>query len=200
MIASVNVLLRRRVTIAFAPAFCALTLRALTVLAEGDPTLVRLFSHRFETDKSEELNGMAFGNLFLAALMQQEGSFLRAVEVIRRLVDHHLAEPGLIPASYRDTEAARKGLDRLRGYFRDHPAPSLHHRAWLLWASMNLDGLMTPAGREARRKASVLGLEGLGWDIGHAVRFLLSAHARYITGQTLVVDGGASLVGPARAP
>jgi NAD(P)-dependent dehydrogenase (short-subunit alcohol dehydrogenase family) len=61
-------------------------------------------------------------------------------------------------------------------------------------------GQMTPAGREARRKASVLGLEGLGWDIGHTVRFLLSAQARYITGQTLVVDGGASLVGPARAP
>jgi len=61
-------------------------------------------------------------------------------------------------------------------------------------------GQMTPAGREARRRASVLGLEGLGWDIGHAVRFLLSAQARYITGQTLVVDGGASLVGPARAP
>jgi NAD(P)-dependent dehydrogenase (short-subunit alcohol dehydrogenase family) len=61
-------------------------------------------------------------------------------------------------------------------------------------------GQMSAAGREARRKASVLGLEGLGWDIGHAVRFLLSAQARYITGQTLVVDGGASLVGPARAP
>src|SRR5271169_5610101 len=61
-------------------------------------------------------------------------------------------------------------------------------------------GQMTPAGREARRQASVLGLEGLGWDIGHAVRFLLSEQARYITGQTLVVDGGASLVGPARAP
>ncbi len=61
-------------------------------------------------------------------------------------------------------------------------------------------GQMTPAGREARRKASVLGLEGLGWDIGNAVRWLLSAQARYITGQTLVVDGGASLVGPSRAP
>jgi NAD(P)-dependent dehydrogenase (short-subunit alcohol dehydrogenase family) len=32
------------------------------------------------------------------------------------------------------------------------------------------------------------------------VRFLLSAEARYITGQTLVVDGGATLVGPAREP
>jgi NAD(P)-dependent dehydrogenase (short-subunit alcohol dehydrogenase family) len=59
---------------------------------------------------------------------------------------------------------------------------------------------MSPAGREARWRASVLGIEGTGWDIGHAVRFLLSAEARYITGQTLVVDGGATLVGPARAP
>ncbi|HTZ38349.1 MAG TPA: glucose 1-dehydrogenase [Stellaceae bacterium] len=61
-------------------------------------------------------------------------------------------------------------------------------------------GQMTPAGREARRQASVLGREGVGWDIGHAVRFLLSEQARYITGQTLVVDGGATLVGPARTP
>ena len=59
---------------------------------------------------------------------------------------------------------------------------------------------MTPAGREARRRSSVLGIEGEGWDIGFAVRFLLSAEARYITGQTLVVDGGATLVGPSRAP
>jgi NAD(P)-dependent dehydrogenase (short-subunit alcohol dehydrogenase family) len=59
---------------------------------------------------------------------------------------------------------------------------------------------MSAAGREARRRASVLGIEGTGWDIGYAVRFLLSAEARYITGQTLVVDGGATLVGPARAP
>ena len=58
---------------------------------------------------------------------------------------------------------------------------------------------MSPAARDARRRASVLGIEGTGWDIGHAVRFLLSAQARYITGHTLVVDGGATLVGPARA-
>jgi NAD(P)-dependent dehydrogenase (short-subunit alcohol dehydrogenase family) len=45
----------------------------------------------------------------------------------------------------------------------------------------------------------VLQLEGTGWDIGQAVRFLLSDHARYITGQTLVVDGGATLSGPERA-
>ena len=59
---------------------------AIAVIAEGDPVLRRLFSHRFETDNSTELIGMAFGNLFLAALAQQEGSFLRAVEEAARLL------------------------------------------------------------------------------------------------------------------
>jgi NAD(P)-dependent dehydrogenase (short-subunit alcohol dehydrogenase family) len=58
---------------------------------------------------------------------------------------------------------------------------------------------MSEAARDRRRKASVLGIEGSGWDVGYAVRFLLSNQARFITGQTLVVDGGATLVGPARA-
>jgi len=57
---------------------------------------------------------------------------------------------------------------------------------------------MSAEARENRRKASVLGIEGSGWDIGHAVRFLLSDHARYITGQTLVVDGGVTLRAPER--
>ena len=58
---------------------------------------------------------------------------------------------------------------------------------------------MSPEARERRRRASVLQREGTGWDIGQAVRFLLSDHARYITGHTLVVDGGATLSGPERA-
>jgi NAD(P)-dependent dehydrogenase (short-subunit alcohol dehydrogenase family) len=57
---------------------------------------------------------------------------------------------------------------------------------------------MSERARERRRQASALGIEGTGWDIGHAVRFLLSDHARYITGQTLVVDGGTSLTAPER--
>ncbi len=57
---------------------------------------------------------------------------------------------------------------------------------------------MSAAARDQRRKASVLGIEGTGWDIGHAVRFLLSDLARYVTGHVLVVDGGATLRGPER--
>jgi hypothetical protein len=41
----------------------------------------------------------------------------------------------------------------------------------------------------------VLKREGTGWDVGSAVRFLLSDQARYIIGHVLVVDGGAAFVG-----
>ena len=58
---------------------------------------------------------------------------------------------------------------------------------------------MSEEARETRRKASVLGVEGTGWDVGNAVVFLASSRARWITGQTLVVDGGVTLVAPDRA-
>lgn len=58
---------------------------------------------------------------------------------------------------------------------------------------------MDPAVADLRRRASLLGIEGTGWDIGAAVRFLASDEARYITGQTLVVDGGVTVRGPDRA-
>ena len=67
-----------------------------------------------------------------------------------------------------------------------------------VYTPMVYAGGMSAEARERRRRASALGIEGTGWDVGHAVRFLLSDHARYITGQTLVVDGGVSLQAPAR--
>jgi NAD(P)-dependent dehydrogenase (short-subunit alcohol dehydrogenase family) len=52
--------------------------------------------------------------------------------------------------------------------------------------------------RERRRRASPLGIEGTGWDIGHAALFLVSDEARYITGVVLPVDGGVTIASPAR--
>ncbi len=57
---------------------------------------------------------------------------------------------------------------------------------------------MSDNARAARSQASILGMEGTGWDIGQATRFLLSDQARYITGQVLVVDGGVTLRSPER--
>ncbi|MGH2585509.1 MAG: SDR family NAD(P)-dependent oxidoreductase [Dehalococcoidia bacterium] len=50
--------------------------------------------------------------------------------------------------------------------------------------------------RERRRTGTLLKTEGTAWDIGHAVLFLASDDARWITGQTLVVDGGMSIGRP----
>lgn len=50
--------------------------------------------------------------------------------------------------------------------------------------------LITPVVREQMRKAVPLGFLGEPSDIAHAAVFLASDGARYITGQTLVVDGG----------
>jgi NAD(P)-dependent dehydrogenase (short-subunit alcohol dehydrogenase family) len=44
--------------------------------------------------------------------------------------------------------------------------------------------------RERRRKASPLGTEGAGWDVGWGAVYLASDEARWVTGHMLVIDGG----------
>jgi NAD(P)-dependent dehydrogenase (short-subunit alcohol dehydrogenase family) len=51
---------------------------------------------------------------------------------------------------------------------------------------------MTPEMREARRQRSLLKTEGTGWDIGHAVLYLVSDEARWVTGHIMPVDAGAT--------
>jgi NAD(P)-dependent dehydrogenase (short-subunit alcohol dehydrogenase family) len=55
---------------------------------------------------------------------------------------------------------------------------------------------LLPGKRDLRAKASVLKREGSGWDTGQLVRFLLSDQAKWMTGESIVLDGGASLIGP----
>ena len=52
---------------------------------------------------------------------------------------------------------------------------------------------MTTQHRSQRQNASLIQIEGDGWDIGKAVVYLSSNWARYITGHLMVVDGGCSL-------
>jgi squalene-hopene/tetraprenyl-beta-curcumene cyclase len=60
---------------------------------------------------------------------------------------------GHAPEGYAQSEAAKPGVDRLVRYLEKTPAPDLHHKACLLWASLALDGLMDKAERERTAKA-----------------------------------------------
>jgi NAD(P)-dependent dehydrogenase (short-subunit alcohol dehydrogenase family) len=51
--------------------------------------------------------------------------------------------------------------------------------------------------RERRRLMNPLQTEGTAWDIAHTAAFLASEEARWITGQTILVDGGGLLPAPA---
>jgi NAD(P)-dependent dehydrogenase (short-subunit alcohol dehydrogenase family) len=44
--------------------------------------------------------------------------------------------------------------------------------------------------RERRRRASPLGTEGTGWDVGWGAVYLASDEARWVTGHILVIDAG----------
>jgi NAD(P)-dependent dehydrogenase (short-subunit alcohol dehydrogenase family) len=52
--------------------------------------------------------------------------------------------------------------------------------------------------RARRKEATVLKIEGTGWDIGYAALFLASDEARFITGVVLIVDGGVTIASPSR--
>jgi NAD(P)-dependent dehydrogenase (short-subunit alcohol dehydrogenase family) len=49
---------------------------------------------------------------------------------------------------------------------------------------------MSEEKREARRNRSLLKTEGSGWDVGHAVHYLVSDAARWVTGVVFPVDAG----------
>lgn len=71
----------------------------------------------------------------------------------------------------------------------------------LLWAPMVAREMTSEAAGEAMRKgrveANLLGQEGTAWDVAMAVLFFASEDSRWITGQSLVVDGGVTIARPA---
>ena len=52
------------------------------------------------------------------------------------------------PEDYASSPAAREGLGKIRAYLAKHPAPSIHHKGMLLWASKGVDGIMPEADRK----------------------------------------------------
>ncbi len=56
---------------------------------------------------------------------------------------------GYVPEGDADTESFRRGVERLGSYLRTNPAPNLHHRTWLLWAAVRVEGLLDETAKES---------------------------------------------------
>ena len=94
--------------------------------------------------------------------------------------------------------AASKGgvISLTRAMAVDHGADGIRANCiapGVVYTPMVITGGVDAGTREMRRRSSLLEIEGEGWDIGHAVVYLCSNWSRYVTGQTLVVDGGNTL-------
>jgi uncharacterized cofD-like protein len=81
---------------------------AMVTLSQADPILRDLFQHRLVSNKLNEFNGVAFGNLFLAALAQMTGSFERAVLELQRLL---CPEARLLPVTLANTHLCAELVD-----------------------------------------------------------------------------------------
>ena len=82
----------------------------------------------------------------------------------------------------------------------DHGAQGIRANCIILGPvfTPNIARNLTPERRALRTAASLIKVEGTGWDTGHLVRFLLSDQSKFMTGQSICLDGGASLIGPSR--
>ena len=94
--------------------------------------------------------------------------------------------------------AASKGaiISLTRAMAVDHGADGIRVNCvapGVVYTPMVIASGVNAEARELRRRSSLLEIEGEGWDIGHAVVYLCSDWSRYVTGQTLVVDGGNTL-------
>ena len=82
----------------------------------------------------------------------------------------------------------------------DHGAQGIRANCIILGPvfTPNINRNLTPERRRLRTEATLIKREGTGWDTAQLVRFLLSDQARFLTGQSICLDGGASLIGPSR--
>src|SRR5262249_1704929 len=70
------------------------------------------------------------------------------------------------PERYADTPAAQAGLEKLRGYLKREPTPTLHHRLMMVWTASELDDVLTPERRaEIVNELWPLQHEDGGWGI-----------------------------------
>lgn len=73
---------------------------------------------------------------------------------------------GVAPEHYAETPVARKGLEKIREFFRNNPPANMHHRAMRLLASLHVEGIMTdPERRQIVRDLFAIQKPDGGWGL-----------------------------------
>lgn len=114
---------------------------------------------------------------------------------------------GVAPDDYAESDAAQKGLARIREYLNNNPPENLHHESMLVWASSYIDGLISNEQKATVRKRLLAlqkkdggwGLATFGdWKRADAKRQDLDSSDGYGTGFAVYVLRRSGM--PAKAP
>jgi NAD(P)-dependent dehydrogenase (short-subunit alcohol dehydrogenase family) len=151
-----------------------------------------------ETSKEllDEVMGINLGGSFFAckyavpALVERGGGSIVNIGSVAGIRDSGTSHP-----AYCSSKAAQLGLtiDLAGAYGRSNV------RVNAVLPGMVFTPMLQSVGRvddEVRAHLNLLGRMGSAWDIAHAVLFLCSDEASYITGVVLPVDGGATAAMP----
>lgn len=130
-----------------------------------------------------------FVHPFLGALRETKGAVLA---VVTPVIERYTRTDLLSSAPKAGVQALIRGLaaEEGRNGVRANAVGVGVVEGEGLWTSLNASGVFTEKGLRQAKAAIPLGRFGTEGDVGEAARFLLSAQANWITGQTLNVDGG----------
>lgn len=154
----------------------------------------------WDTQMAHNLKTMFLATKHVAPLMEAQGSGaiinLSSIAALRMSADrphvaYSTAKLGILGFTRSTAMAyAKKGIrcnTVIPGLMH---TPLVEHRLAKAIAGGDVEALI------AKRNAAVpMGRMGDAWDVAHAILFLVSDEARYITGTELLVDGGMSAGG-----
>ena len=81
---------------------------AIATLATADPFMAQLMQHRLSVPNNEALDGVAFGNLMLAAMTQMTGNFAQAVALLQNMAG---VKASILPVTTHSTHICAELVD-----------------------------------------------------------------------------------------